>query len=397
MPSETLDRRGRAKALAARLATHRGKNRDGSGLLARHARVEGSDHHRPSQQRTNNAIFASSNSLRLLSMIFARPAPRHRTRLLLALVTAATLSSACSKDKLKAALSATPPEAIDYGWVRDSTLMASKPNVLFRVLETTSGTQVVPIATIGTAGFTMMSMRNRGWHFFDLTYLHEGSVLRAIRDGRDVGNVTLARGQWESGKPSLDSIPGCQIVVPGGVATVPSGVRIVMSGAPHAMPSAQALGAGELQEALDRAFKLVVPSAGVSPSMLPRYTREIHQVPAGAGPKPTIVVILDDPEIVPEDLPIEGQRPRHVVLVLDNARFGYKVTFQYTTVGNKKSPPRYEWLDFVDVDADGKGELLFGIRGERYKKEFPTYTIGLHFKNDVWTQSLTYNSTRCQG
>ena len=330
-------------------------------------------------------------------MIFARPAPRNRTRLLLGLVTMATLSSACSKDKLKAALSATPPEDIDYGWVRDSTLMASKPNVLFRVLDTKAGTQVVPIATIGTTGFTAMAMRNRGWHFFDLTYLHEGTVLRAIRDGRDVGSVALVRGQWESGKPSLDSLPGCQIVVPGGVATVPSVVRLVTSGAPPAMPSAQALGAGELQEALDRAYRLVVPSAGVSPAMLPRYTREIHQVPAGAGPRPTIVVILDDPEMIPEDLPMEGQRPRHVVLVLDNARFGYKVTFQYTTVGNKRSPPRYEWLDFVDVDADGKGELLFGLRGERFKKEYPAYTIGLHFKNDVWTQGLTYTSSRCQG
>ena len=77
-------------------------------------------------------------------MIFARPAPRNRTRLLLALVTMATLSSACSKDKLKAALSATPPTTVDYTWTRDSTVMASQPDVLFRVLDTKTGSQVVP-------------------------------------------------------------------------------------------------------------------------------------------------------------------------------------------------------------------------------------------------------------
>ena len=274
--------------------------------------------------------------------------------------------------------------------------MAGQPDVLFRVVETKTGSHVLPIAAIGPKGFEMIVMGNRGWQFFDLTYLHAGNSLKAIRGGRTVQDVPLLRGHWESGKPSLDSLPGCDVVVPGGLVTLPPGVRLLTTGVHAALPQVASLGAGELNEAIDRAYKLVVPSAGVPLSLLPRYTKEVYQVESGVGPKPTIVVILNDPEIVPDDVAPEGQRPRHVVLVLDNTRFGYVVTFQYTTLGNNKTPPRYEWLDVIDVDSDSKGELLFGLRNESLKRTAPTYTIGLHFKNDVWTQSLTYNSRRCQ-
>ncbi len=330
-------------------------------------------------------------------MIRFGPVLRLRTRPLFTLVTMLLLAGACSNERLKAALSVPNDEVTDGQWVRDSTLIASKPTLLFRSLHTKAGDEVIPIATIGAQGFQILRMGNRGWHYLDLIYLHEGSTLDAIHDGRVAGTAALIRGHWETGKPALDSMAGCQVMVPGGLATVPTGTRLLIAGARPAVQPMPGLSSSELQEALDRATNLIVPSTGVPISLLSRYTREIHLVSTGTSDKPTIVLMLDDPEVVADSVMAQGERPRQVVLVLNNARFGYKVTFQYTTLGNMKTPPRYQWLDFIDTDNDGKAELLFGLRGVSAPKIAPLYTIGLHYKNDVWTESIRYDRTRCQG
>jgi hypothetical protein len=125
--------------------------------------------------------------------------------------------------------------------------------------------------------------------------------------------------------------------------------------------------------------------------MLPRYRRELYVAETGNGPRPTIVVVYDDPEVVADSVRQIGARPRHLVVVLDKGVFGYKPTFIYTTLGNKRSPPRYRYLDHIDVDDDGTSELFFGLRSTGA----PLYTIVLRYEADAWRERLRNERRRC--
>jgi hypothetical protein len=73
--------------------------------------------------------------------------------------------------------------------------------------------------------------------------------------------------------------------------------------------------------------------------------------------------------------------------------YGYKPTFTYTTLGNRRSPPRYRYLDHLDVDDDGQSELLFGLQVD----EAPLYTIVLRFQVDAWRELVRNERQRCHG
>ncbi len=302
-------------------------------------------------------------------------------------LTFALIGIGCgTADRVKDALRSDQGDPV---WAGDSTLLAGRPEVLFRVTRDSAGTRVVPLATMGTQGFRLLTLSDRGWRSFDLEYLQSGHQLTPYRSGRAGAPIATTRGMWE-GTP-LDSIRGCSIILPAAVASLPDGVELLTSGKRPPLKGVTSLSPGELQTAIDAVPTLIAPAAGISMSMLPRYKREVFVAETGNGPRPTIVLVYDDPEIVADSVRPMGQRPRHLVVILDKGVYGYKPTYTYSTLGNKLSPPRFRYLDHIDIDDDGKSELFFGLRIQGA----PLYTIVLKYEVDAWRELLRNERQRC--
>ena len=322
------------------------------------------------------------------------PAPRlaltrlSLTRRALTLV-ALTLAVGCSRSEGgQNALSANGGDPV---WQSDSTLLAPHPDVLFRVTRNGAASRIVPLATIGPQGPGLLALSNRGWRALDVAYLFGGQSLTPYRSGRPLAPVPLTRGMWEG--PPLDTMPGCSILLPGAVASIPDGVEFFTSGKRPALKPVTPLSAGELRNALEAIPTLIAPTAGIAMAMLPRYRRQVYVAETGHGARPTIIVVYDDPERVADSVRRTDTRPRHFVVVLDRGVYGYKPTFTYTTLGNRRSPPRYRYLDHLDVDDDGQSELLFGLQVD----EAPLYTIVLRFQVDAWRELVRNERQRCHG
>lgn len=318
--------------------------------------------------------------------------PRARLRLACAAIplALALLGTACNdtRDRVQNALKADKGDPV---WQGDSTLLATHPEVLFRVTRDSTGARVVPIATVGANGFRLLTLGNRGWRSFDLEYLFAGKTLIPLHDGRALPQVASTRGMWEGA--ALDTINGCSILVPGGLVPIPDSIQFLSSGTRSPLKPGKSLSADELQKAIDGIEALIAPSVGISLSMLPRYQRLIRVVETGNGPMPSIVVVLNDPEVAPDTVPKMGARPRQLVVVLDQGVYGYKPTFTYSTLGNQSTPPRYTYLDHLDIDDDGKSELFFGLE----LKGAPLYTIVLRFESEAWREVLRNPRGRCHG
>jgi len=316
---------------------------------------------------------------------------RTRSTAPLALLALALSAAACDRNGLKKSLGAPPPG--DPKWVEDSTLIASKPQVLYRVFKTKAGTELAPLAVIGEGGFRPMRLGNRGWRAFDLEALHNPATMVPLRSGRSFGSVTTIRGMWAERDAPLDSLPGCQVVVPTALASVPDGVQLLTSRPLPELKASRTLSSGELSEVMRQVENLVAPTKGVAMSQQSKYARTVHQVEDRAGGYPTIVVTYNDPEPAADTVNADSQRTRNLILFLDRGDYGYQTTWTYSTVGNAKSAPRLEYLDAVDTDADGKPEILLGVRIANE----PFYTLVMRRSDRVWTEAVRYTGRRCQG
>lgn len=303
------------------------------------------------------------------------------------LLSALLLLAVAGCDRVQSALKA--PEG-DPVWQGDSTLLASQPNILFRVTRGDAGARVVPIATFGDKGFQPLLMSDRGWRALDIASMKAGSSLTALRGGEASGKVTIERGMWEG--PPLDTVAGCRVIVPGARTSPPSGVELAVLGVTPPRPVTEPLTDAELSRTLENIPTLIAPTNGVPLSAISRYRRQVHVVPTGATRQPTVVVLYDDPEVVSDSIPLyPPPRPRQLVVVLDKGIYGYKPSNTYTTVGNSRTPPRRKFLGAMDTDGDGISELLFGLDDAR----FPLVTIGLKFQVDTWVDAFTYDRGRC--
>ena len=300
----------------------------------------------------------------------------------LALLGASCDATARVKNALK-------PDEGNPAWRGDSALLATHPDVLFRVTRDRDGSRVVPLATMGPRGFRLLSLSDRAWRAFDLDYLFSGKSLTPYRDGRSLTPVTSIRGMWE-GAP-LDTIDGCTILLPAAVAPIPDGVEFFTSGTRPPLKPVRPLSAGELEAAINMVPTLIAPSAGIAMSMLPRYRRDVYVAETGTGSRPSIVVVYDDPEVVADSVLLMGARPRQLVVVLDQGVYGYRPTFTYATLGSRRSPPRFRYLDHIDMDGDGKSELFFGLGVRRA----PLFTIVLRFEAEAWREVLRNKRQRC--
>ena len=272
-------------------------------------------------------------------------------------------------------------------------MLAAKPTFLFRVLRDSSGQRVIPLATIGESGFRETAFTPRGWRAFDLLYLQSGAKLFNSRGGASQGETTMKRGMWEPPSVPLDTLTGCPNVVPRGAAQVPADVRFLTSERRKPLNSVSSLSGAEIEKALRSIPTLMAPAAGVSGAMLARYERQVYVVASGVGKRPTIIAAYDDPVPPPDTLPPGETRPRQIIFVLDEGVYGYRPTLTAVTVGNRGAPPRLQFLDYMDVDNDGRAELFFGLK--QPEKNFPGYTRVFRYANDVWREWLRLDGRRC--
>ncbi len=326
----------------------------------------------------------------LLPNLSARP--RARVLLGVALCGAALFASGCDRIKTRMDGQVRSQATSDPVWVSDSTFLSQKPSIVFRLVTLENGRTAVPVATYGASGFRALKMSVRGWKALDVGFLHSGNSMTAVREGRPAGELKMARGQWERGT-ALDSLPGCPVLVPGGLVEGGSSSALAFVGASPTIASPPQVSPAELAEALDKVPMLIAPAQGISRSMISKYKREVHIIPGG-GPRASILVIYNDPEEVSDTLRNVAQRPRQLVLMLDKGIFGFRPSYTYATLGNALSNPRLSYVDFMDVDADGKAEVFFAFQ-KKFGKIVLFGTEVLRFQNEQWTVVLQ-DLLRCQ-
>lgn len=289
-------------------------------------------------------------------------------------------------DRIKTALN--PPQT-DSVWQNDSTRLASRPTVLFRVDRAKSPARIIPIATIGEKGMRSLRMGDRGWRAFDLDYLYSSASFVPYRYGEPLAAVRSTRGMWEGA--AHDTLP-CPSPVPAALASLDPRVELLTSGTkPLSRPAVTALSPGELQAVLSTVNTLVVPTTGIPLSRLGSYKRDVYVLATGVSPRPTIVVVYDDPEALPDSATRITERPHHLMIVLDKGVYGYKPSYTYTDVSPSRIQPRRTFLGALDTDGDGKAELFFGVP----MVEFPLVTYVYRFENDTWVESFKYERGRC--
>jgi hypothetical protein len=293
--------------------------------------------------------------------------------------------SGCSREQQSAS------DPVDPVWVADSTLLATRPPVVFRALDHDGQRVIAPITMRETKGLRRIRLGMRGWRALDSAYLTKGSTLHAVRDGRPIAVATLARRMWEP-QGALDSLPGCPRIVPAGLADVPPDVHLLVSGPRPQRKSVDELPLGALASALAMIPTLIAPSKGIPTEFLARYTRDVHVVSTGSTSRPTIVALYQDPNPVSDTTQPIAQRPRQLVVILDQGDYGYRPTYVFATLGNALAPSRLQFLDYVDVDGDGIAELFFGALRNQ---EIPT-TVILRFGRDLMWREVFNEMVRCQ-
>lgn len=315
--------------------------------------------------------------------------PRSTRRVLLCLL-APLVASAAACDKVKDRLRAAARPSGDPAWQQDSTTVARHPNVLFRVVRSRDTTFISPIATIGGEGMRALNMIDRGWRYFDLAYLQAGMKVTPYRDGVGLATLALSRGMWEGS--ALDTL-GCDILVPKALASIPAGAELATS-EKVSTAGRGLLSDGDLQAALGGIPNLIAPAAGVAPSIMPRFRREVHVVGMKPDGPSTIVAIYDDPEQLSDTAQPMTERPRHLIVVLDKSVYGYKPSYVYKTVGNARDLPRRRFLGALDTDGDGQSELLFGVQHNASFYSLVTYA--LRWEGDRWRESFAFEKSPCQ-
>lgn len=302
----------------------------------------------------------------------------------------AALFSLTGCDRIKSALN---PPAVDNAWQNDSTVLARQPMVLFRAVRTADGARAVPFATVGANGLRALTLTGRGWRALDVQSMQAGSAFVPYRGSEALSPIRSSRGMWE-GTP-LDSLPGCNLLLPGAAMSIPDGVHLLTSGRTPLRTVPNGIGEGELQDVMNVVTTLVAPSSGVPLSKMSRYRRDVAVVGTGATRSPTIVVTYEDPEELPEGATRLAERPRQLIVVLDKGIYGYKPSLIIADVSSSRIAPRKRFLGALDGDGDGRAELFFGLGEKIPRAELVTYSY--RYEGDTWIAAFTYERTRCVG
>lgn len=308
--------------------------------------------------------------------------------------TAALLLGGCQgiRDKINNKLyNADPPD--DGGWRRDSTLIANKPAVLYRVVRKKSDEFIFPIGVLGKGAPRTLHLSKRGWAMFDIEMLHEGREVTPVQNGVGASPVKMRQGMWENASAPLDTVPAnvCSSLAAIGKVSLPPGTDIVVSN--FKFPTGiKLLSEGELLNAVGEVSTLVTPTLGIKPSVLAGYTRLVRQIPR-AGTDPAVLVEYDDFREVSDTSAIARRLPRHIVIVLEKGVYTYRPSWIYSTTGSENDRPILRFLEAMDVDGDGKSEVLYGV-------DVPggaSFTVVFRQYNDTWKEFWRRSPQRCDG
>lgn len=282
-------------------------------------------------------------------------------------------------------------------WYSDSLLLASEPEVLFRVLPDPGGAFVVPLATVGAQGIRALKLSARGWRQVDASYMQAGKLLTPYSANEAQPPIRMFRGMWQPGASPLDSL-GCAVVVPmaRALATGSPGESALppfaTNGVRPPLKHTQLMTPAEVAKYLENIGTLVAPSAGIAPGQLSLYERRVHQIPTGISNSATLLLEYNDLRPLPDSLAAYGERPRQLIVALDKGTYGPRPTYTFATVGSRSTPPRLRFLDYMDVDNDGVPELLFGLLET---ERAPLFTTVLRFENDAWREAFRFFGNRC--
>ncbi len=330
-----------------------------------------------------------------ISLNRTRTAHAARIPKLVAMVAAfASLTAGCGGDGAVKRVFGKDP--VLSRWERDSILLADGPEILWRVLPDAGGAFVVPIATVGKEGFRPLRLSTRAWRQVDEDFMRAGKTLVPYRSARAERPMRMFRGMWQPGSSPLDSLD-CPVVIPMARAITAGGdVRPLPPLATNkqrpVVTGGKTLTQAQIEAALRDVGTLVAPTAGVPAGQLGRYERRVHQVPTGIIGSTTLVVEYNDRSPLPDTLLTYGERPRQLIVVMDEGTYGYRPTLKYSTVGAPRMLPKLEFLDYLDVDNDGVPELFFGLVDKQLS---PLFTVAFRFENDAWREIFRFIGNRC--
>ncbi len=282
-------------------------------------------------------------------------------------------------------------------WARDSVVLASNPELLFRVLPDAGGGYVVPMASIGSQGLRALKFTQRGWRKVDAEYLVAGKALTPYRNGAAEQPMRMFRGMWQPGTGPLDTL-NCPVVIPIARAMVTSSYNygslppFATSGERPPLKFGPTLDQAAINSALANIGTLVAPSSGIPPGQLSRYERQVHQVPSGVNGSSSLVVEYNDPTPLPDSVKPYGERPRQMIVILDKGMYGYRPGYSFSTLGGRNAAPKLKYLDYLDVDDDGVPEIMFGLMEQQLA---PLFTLVLRYENDAWRELFRFTGNRC--
>lgn len=322
--------------------------------------------------------------------MFFRSLSANRRLVSFAIPVMALLFGGCKgmRDKIDEKLYA---KADDGGWIRDSTLIVSKPQVLFMVTEKGSSQYVFPIAQLTSSGpQTLRLATKRGWGFFDINMLFEGKPITPIRESTLLEPTKSLRGMWEVPSVPLDTNPTCTgAMLPMGLVSFPAGTKLAVANY-KGSSGARALSGGELESAIRDVPLLVMPTIQISASQLDRYTRKVQQIPR-VNADPAIMIEYHDDSPVADTGVVGVRRPRHVLMVLEKGIYNYRPTWIYKTTGGKGDMPILRTLDVIDTDGDGRGEIIarWNVLPTRF------FLMAYKESNGTWQEFWRRSDARC--
>jgi hypothetical protein len=108
----------------------------------------------------------------------------------------------------------------------------------------------------------------------------------------------------------------------------------------------------------------------------------VHVIQTGVNAQPSIMVVYDDPEPVPDSLLMTETRPRQLIVILDKSVYGYRQSYHYSSLGLR--PPRLTYLDAFDTNNDGKAEIFFGTGAKQKNGETYDGIFVLRAEGEGW-------------
>lgn len=340
---------------------------------------------------TIHATLSTRNSL--LRSRFGSAASWRRQLALIVPATALVLTGCQGvRDKISDKLYASD-KPDDSGWRRDSSLIAKGPPVLYRVIRKKSDEFLFPIGLLGKGAPRVLHLSKRGWAMFDIQTLYQGRQVTPVVNGQAGPTATMKQGMWENASAPLDTVPAsvCSSPIAIGKVALPAGTDIVVTN--YKLPTElKTLSEAEMLEAVNGVSTLITPGLGIKSSVLADYTRIIRQIPRVGG-EPAVLVQYDDFRTVTDTSAVVARLPRHIVIVLEKGVYAYRPSWIYSTTGKPNDRPILKFLEAMDVDGDGKSEVIYGV-------DIPggaSFTIVFKQNNDTWKEYWRRSPMRCDG